>query len=131
MHKCTVYTACSFQTSINKLKISGRKPHKKVFPDQAYYFLQKKLLRSAGLVSPLKSQFINKHFFTTYTLKEMTIYFFIFMSCLYFDRKEWNVRHLQFLWICSHVRHNRGHAIFLSRQPPIILHSKLYSVCPG
>jgi hypothetical protein len=27
-------------------------------------------------------------------------------------------------------RHNRGHAIFLSRQPLIILHSKLYSVCP-
>jgi hypothetical protein len=28
-------------------------------------------------------------------------------------------------------RHNRGHAIFLSRQPRIILHSKLYSVWPS
>jgi hypothetical protein len=28
-------------------------------------------------------------------------------------------------------RHNRSHAIFLSRQPLIILHSKLYSVCPS
>jgi hypothetical protein len=28
------------------------------------------------------------------------------------------------------LRHNRGHGIFLSRQPLIILHSKLYSVCP-
>ena len=28
-------------------------------------------------------------------------------------------------------RHNRGHAIFLSRQPLIILQSKLYSVCPS
>jgi hypothetical protein len=27
------------------------------------------------------------------------------------------------------LRHNKGHAIFLSRQPLIILHSKLYSVC--
>ena len=30
----------------------------------------------------------------------------------------------------SMLRHNRGHGIFLSRQPLIILHSKLYSVCP-
>ena len=28
------------------------------------------------------------------------------------------------------LRHNRGHAIFLSKQPLIMLHSKLYSVCP-
>jgi hypothetical protein len=28
-------------------------------------------------------------------------------------------------------RHNRGHAIFLSRQPLIILHSKLHSVYPS
>ena len=46
-----------------------------------------------------------------------------------FNRKKLNVRHLGFLWICM-LRHNRGHAIFLSRQPLIILHSKLYSVCP-
>jgi hypothetical protein len=32
-------------------------------------------------------------------------------------------------WICM-LRHNRGHAIFLSRQSLIILHSKVYSVCP-
>jgi hypothetical protein len=46
----------------------------------------------------------------------------------YFDWKEWNVRRLQL--ICM-SRRNRGHAIFLSRQPLIILHSKLYSVCPS
>ena len=28
-------------------------------------------------------------------------------------------------------RHNRRHAIFLSRQPLIILYSKIYSVCPS
>jgi hypothetical protein len=28
-------------------------------------------------------------------------------------------------------RHNRGHTIFLSKQTLIILHSKLYSVCPS
>jgi hypothetical protein len=42
----------------------------------------------------------------------------------YFDRKEWNVCHVT-------SRHNRGHAIFLSIQPLIILHPKLYSVCPS
>jgi hypothetical protein len=60
------------------------------------------------------------------------ILFYCFFSYLayfykYFDWKEWNVRRLQL--ICM-SRHNRGHAIFLSRQPLIILHSKLYSVCP-
>ena len=34
------------------------------------------------------------------------------------------------IFVDMHARHNRGHAIFLSRQPLIILHSKLYSVCP-
>jgi hypothetical protein len=29
------------------------------------------------------------------------------------------------------TQHNSGHAIFLSRQTLIILHSKLYSVCPS
>jgi hypothetical protein len=28
------------------------------------------------------------------------------------------------------LHHNKDHAIFLSRQPLIILHSKLYSACP-
>jgi hypothetical protein len=58
---------------------------------------------------------------------------FFFISCLF----------LQIFWskgmTCSpssifvdmHARHNRGHAIFLSRQPLIILHPKLYSVCPS
>jgi hypothetical protein len=33
------------------------------------------------------------------------------------NRRELNVRHLGFLLICM-LRHNRGHAIFLSRHPP-------------
>ena len=43
---------------------------------------------------------------------------------------EWNVRHLQFFFICM-SRPNRGYAIFLSIQQLIILHSKLDSVRPS
>ena len=34
-----------------------------------------------------------------------------------------------FIFVDMHAHHNRGHAIFLSRQPLTILHPKQYSVC--
>jgi hypothetical protein len=59
-----------------------------------------------------------------YIWYSFTVFSYLAYFYKYFDRKEWNVRHLHFL-SC----HNRGHAIFLSRQPLIILHSKLYVRC--
>ena len=75
-----------------------------------------------------------QYIFLFYHLKELLrpyiiLFYRFFISCS-IDRKERNVRHLHFLWICM-SRQNRGHAIFLSRQPLIVLHSKLYSVCPS
>jgi hypothetical protein len=51
----------------------------------------------------------------------------------YFDRKEWNVRHLQFFSVDMHVIYDvtsqQGSRNILSRQQLIILRSKLRSLC--
>jgi hypothetical protein len=62
------------------------------------------------------------------------LFYLYFISCLllriFWSKEMKSPPSSIFVDMWCHVN-NRGHAIFLSRQQLIILHSKLYSVCPS